>query len=274
MFMKKMLDFLKYNNAVPFLFFALLLGAGTALATSPQLRQSVFTPGGTIPSAAPAQTDTSKLLDLNIKELDLDLRIDTLTEDRVNYYVSYSYQTWAVVDFAWQEMRKVGKMDIPKALLGKRDLKTYLIEQIGQVMDREIAYLGEAQTIARAVVAPKQSSGYASLVGSTVKKDDVLAVRAETASEIPVKKESKLTDSESMAIEMGSGPAKTVLSKEEIEKIIVSAVAEFLAVDMSMPSIENNPVPQVENTFLPDEVTSLMDTPEEPALEAESPSVP
>lgn len=271
--MKKLLDFLKYNNAVPFLFFALLLGAGTALATSPQLRQSVFAPEGAVPNTVPEQTDTSKLLDLNIKTLDLDLRIDTLTEDGLNYYVSYSYQTWGVVDSAWQEMRKVGKMDIPKALLGKRDLKTYLIEQIGQVMDREVAYLGESQTIARETAVPKQSSKYASLVGSAVKKDDVLAVRKETAPALPVKKTSKPTASESTTVETEAGTIETTLSKEEIERIIVSAVAEFLAVDTSMPGTAN-PIPQVENTLLPDEITPLPDTPEESVSEVESPLVP
>lgn len=267
--MKKLLDFLKYNNAVPFLLFILLLGAGTALATSPQLRQSVFAPEGTVPNTASEQTDTSKLLALNIQTLDLDLRIDSLAEDELKYYASYSYQTWGVVDYEWQEMRKVGKMDIPKALLGKRDLKTYLIEQIGQVMDREVAYLGEAQVIAREAVIPKQSSQYASLVGSAVKKDDVLALRKETTSDIPVKKESKSAPAELMTVETAAGSVETVLSKKEIEKIIVSAVAEFLAVDTSMPDMES-PVSQAENPVMLGEPAPLSGVPEEPASEAES----
>lgn len=269
--MKSFFDFLKYNNSVPFIFFALLLGAGTALATSPQLRQSVFTPETVVQNTSPEKIDTSKLLDLNIKTFDLDFRIDTLTEDGLNYYVSYSYQTWGVVEYVWQEMRKIGKMDIPKALLGKRDLKTYLIEQIGQVMDREVAYLGEAQGAARMAITPKQSSKYASLVGSEVNKEDVLSLRKESASGTSVKKESKPTTS-SITIETEAGSVETVLSKEEIEKIIVSAVATFLAIDTSMPSSVSPVLPE-ENTPLSDELVPLPEVPAESA-EEELPLIP
>ncbi|MBP9728097.1 MAG: hypothetical protein KBD27_01835 [Candidatus Moranbacteria bacterium] len=272
--MKRFLDFLKYNNVVPFIFLALLLGAGTALATNSQLRQSVFSPETLISSVAPEKTDTAKLLALNLKTLDLGLRIDTLTEDGASYYVSYSYRTWEVVEHAWQETRKTGKMDIPKALLGKRDLKTYLIEQISQVMDRELAYLGEAQAVARTTVVPKQSSKYASLVGSEVTKDDVLSARKDTASDVAVKKESKRAPGGVMTVETETQSGETVLSREEIEKIIVSAVAQFLAVETSMPSTANLPAPIEEEPLIFDEPATLPELPEEPAVEEESPRVP
>lgn len=272
--MKSFFEFLKYNNSVPFIFLALLLGAGTALATNSQLRQSVFAPETVVPNDVPEKADVSQLLDMNIKKFDLDLRIDTLTEDGLNYYVSYSYQTWGIVDDTWQEMRKIGKMDIPKALLGKRDLKTYLIEQIGQVMDRELAYLGEAQAIARETAVPKQSSKYASLIGSEVKKEDVLSLRNDTASEVSVKKESKPTSTNSaMTLETETGSVETVLSKAEIEQIIVSAVATFLAVDTSMPGVVTR-APQEENPVIVDEPASLLEPLEEPVIEEESPLVP
>ncbi len=271
--MKKLLDFLKYNNTVPFIFLALLFGAGTVLATSPQVRQSVFSSTTSVPSATVEKIDASKLLDLDIKKLDLDLRIDTLTEDTLNYYAAYSYETWEVVDHTWQEARKVGKMDIPKALLGKRDLKTYLIEQIGQVMDREIAYLGEAQSVAREVTIPKQSSKYASLVGSEVKKEDVLSARKSTVSDTVSKKESKSDSAGAVIVETKTGSVETTLSKQEIEKIIVSAVAEFLAVDTSMPSTAN-PVLQEENPPIADEPLALPVVPDEPVIEEELPLIP
>ncbi len=275
--MKTFLEFLKYNNAVPFILFALILGAGTVLAASPTLRNRAFAPDTAPVSIAPVITDTSRLLEENMKTFDLALRIDALTEDARGYAVSYSYRTLAVVDDAWQEVRQSGKMDIPKALLGKRDLKTYLIEQIGQVMDREIAYLREAQAAVRPVTSPKPSAKYAALVGSEVTKNDVLSTRNDATADDSSKKEARPSRDTGMTVETAGGVVGTVLSKEEIEKIIVAAVAEFLAVDTSMPSLPSVVEPSASEEEQPpvsDELPPVSEIPEEPASEEESSLAP
>lgn len=260
--MKTFLDFLKYNNAAPFIFLALILGAGTALATSPKLRQSVFAPEALVVSATlPVKTDTSRLLKEDLKDFDLVLRIDALTEDTASYYVSYSYRTLEVVDNAWQEVRKKGKMEISRQLLGKRDLKIYLTEQIGQVIDREITYLGEAQRVSRATDIAKKSSKYASLVGQDMKKKDV--AEASTSGAASAKEDVQETKEGVTAVETETASAETLLSKEEIRDIIVAAVADFLAVDTSMPDTIEMPTEEV----LAPDIDSVPDvaTPEVPA---------
>lgn len=237
--MKSLLNFLKYNNAVPIVLAAVILGAGAAFAASPELRQSVF-PSGSTPSAAKEKakpTDAKKLLSENLGKFDLDVRIDAVTEDATEYHAAYSYTTLEVADGAWKEARKKGKMDIPKALLGKRDLKTYLVEQIGQVIDREIAYLSEAQSSIRTKNAAEKSKEYAALSGTEI--DASARKEAEKSGSVgdDTNEPSAQVETKKDAVAPG-----ITLTKEEINDMIVKAVSDFLAIDTSMPEPLSEPV--------------------------------
>lgn len=257
--MKSILNFLKYNNAVSFILFAILFVTGAVFASSPQLRQSVLAPKENVPVVtAPAKTDASKLLAENFKNYDLALRIDAIKEDAENYYVAYSYRTLEIRNGVWQEIRKISKMEIPKKLLGKRDLKTYLSEQIGQVIDREIAYLSESQAIIKTKSAPQKSSKYASLAGQEIDRD------APSENDIAEEKnsgnvEQKTAEAVAEIAADEQTASEALLSKEEIREMIVAAVAEFLAVDTSMPE-DINPVP-VEEVVVPLDVLPVVETP-------------
>ncbi len=245
--MRSLIDFIKYNNAVPIILAVGVLGAGVAFAASPKLRQAVLPQ--TVAPAVPLQpkpTDTAKLRLKDLGTFDLDVRIDSLTEDTEGYFVAYSYTTLEVAGGEWQEVRKNGKMDIPKALLGKRDLKTYLVEQIGQVIDRELAYLKEAQTAATAAGASRSASRYASLAGTKIdaaaraevkeneekneKKNDEKSLKNKEDQE-----DSSETETSSDDVGNRATVAGTTLTEEQIREIIVKAVSDFLAVDVSMP---------------------------------------
>lgn len=228
--MKVILDFLKYNNAVPIILAVMILGTGAAFAANPELRGSVFPSATTGKPLPPKPTDTTTLEAKNLEDFDLDVRIDSITEDGATYFVSYSYTTLEVQGGAWKELRKGAKMEIPKALLGKRDLKTYLVEQIGQVIDRELAYLSEAQVTLVAGQA-KNASKYAALVGEEIDERD--RKEAERANVSGKGVNEPISESgEGNGIASGS---LIGLSKEEINEMIVKAVSDFLAVDLSMP---------------------------------------
>lgn len=257
--MRKILDFIKYNNAFPLIVSVVLLCTGAAFASSPELRQAVFAPADTGAPILPKKTDTKQLVAEDMKHFDLGLRIDAITEDVEAYHAVYAYQTLAVAGGAWQPVRKTGKMDIPKKLLGKRDLGTYLAEQIGQVIDREVAYLREAQAAVRVAAAPAASSRYAGLVGQPVKKpaagDAASVTETDTAASDA---QSDTTDGQ----ETVSQPLG--LSDAEIRAIIVEAVAEFLAVDTSMP----------EPIVVPADTVSPSDTLEEAPIVPEATETP
>ncbi|MBP5993642.1 MAG: hypothetical protein KA731_01915 [Candidatus Moranbacteria bacterium] len=265
--MRKILDFIKYNNAFPLIVAVVLLGTGAAFASSPELRQAVFAPADTGAPVLPKKTDTKQLVAEDMKRFDLGLRIDAITEDAEAYHAVYAYQTLAVAGGAWQPVRKTGKMDIPKKLLGKRDLGTYLAEQIGQVIDREVAYLREAQAAVRVAAAPTASSRYAGLVGQPVKKPAAgdTASATETDADASTSNNSSDTADDQETVSQPTG-----LSDAEIRAIIVEAVAEFLAVDTSMP----------EPIVVPADTVSPSDTTEETVAEtpiaaeaAETPTV-
>lgn len=243
--MKSILNFFKYHNAVPLLSAVVVLGAGVTLAASPELRQSVFSPGS--PEAPkilpPEKTDTTNLLAINPGKYDFGLRIDAINEDPETYFVSYSYKTLEVVDGAWREVRKSEKLTIPKKLLGKRDLKEYLSDQIGQVVDRQIAYLTEVQSSVSGKAASKSAAKeYASLIGKGVdvkqavpSGDGKLTTSPSTSPDVTPSQNSANTNTNQTDI------SKEVYSKEEIHKMIVAAVADFLSVDMSMPDASTPP---------------------------------
>lgn len=261
--MRKLLDFIKYNNAFPLIVSVVLLGTGAAFASSPEFRQAVFAPADTDQPIVPKKTDTKQLVAEDIAHFDLKLRIDAITEDTAAYHAAYSYQTLAVEAGEWRSVRKTGKMDVPKQLLGKRDFGTYLAEQIGQVIDREVAYLREAQASVRVAAAPKASSRYAGLVGQPVKKPET-----GTASD------ARETDADTSTVDVSSDAADsqgsvsqpTGLSDAEIRAIIVEAVAEFLAVDTSMP--ESLAVPETPVNPTPETEAAISETVSETAVPA------
>lgn len=222
--MKALLDFIKYNNAFPVILFVTLLATGAVFAASPELRESVFVPEAA-PIGAPEKADASKLLATDVEQYDPALRIDAIREDIKTYYITYSYQTFEVTGNTWQEVRKTKHLDVPKELLGKRDLKEYLSSQINQVIAQEQGYLREAKILASGASTQRDSLKYAALVGQEIEPS------AEEEKEDVVQESGNVTEEE-------PAPAGVpTLSQEEIQKMIVAAVAEFLAVDMSMPEV-------------------------------------
>jgi hypothetical protein len=260
--MRKFLDFIKYNNAFPIVLSVVILGTGAAFAASPELRQSVFAPSAEdSASVTPKKTDAAKLLSTDIGDFDLALRIDAVTEDAASYHAAYSYTTLEISGGAWKEVRKNGKMDIPKALLGKRDLKSYLVEQIGQVIDREIAYLSEVQATIRTKSAPEKSKEYASLSG--------IEVDAETRKSAEKSGSSgSMTDEPDPQEEEKEEVAPGItLTKEELNDMIVKAVSDFLAIDMNMPE----PLPETVPAEAVVSDTEAAPETEEPAIEEVAP---
>lgn len=225
--MRSLLHFIKYNNAVPLILSVLILGTGATFAASPKLREAVL-PNQTVqPFGAPKAADTSNLMKADLDSYDISVRIDTLTENTEAYAVEYSYNTYDIVDGIWQETRKSRRMDIPKVLLGKRKLTDYLSEQIGQVVHQELAYLDDVRKTATGENIPKpRISKYAGLAGKEIAVSDGAPSGVGETKETPSDTESKNTGTQSSSVG---------LSKEEVREMIVQAVADFLAIDTSMP---------------------------------------
>jgi hypothetical protein len=238
--MHQIINFIKYNNAVPIALAVIILGTGAAFAASPTFREAVLAPAPSVPQPiVPAKpTDASRLLALNLETYDIAVRIDKLSETADAYLVDYSYASYDVVAGAWQETRKAKHMDIPKALLGKRSLTDYLSEQLGQVTHREIAYLGEAQIAAAGEAdAKKGSTKYAALVGKELRTGDGTPSYAGTGVKDAKNGSGSGASGSGVKSERATSPAAAAISDEKLREMIVAAVSDFLAIDTSMPAV-------------------------------------
>lgn len=265
--MRSLLDFIKYNNAVPLILAVLLLGTGVVFAANPAVREALF-PTDAGPLTPPPAARTEVLLATDLEAFDMAFRVDAVVEAGQSYRIGYSYRTLEVAADAWQVVPKAKNMDIPKDLLGKRDLGLYAAEQIGQVMDREIAYLSEVQARARKPDPRGAASGeYAGLVGKTLDAEDKRfeaykpVVKEEKKEEGKKKGETETT----ITVELPSGsvPATSLLTKEEVRQIIVDAVANFLAIDTVPVAPTPEPVEPTEIEAAPDETIPSEPDPED-----------
>lgn len=228
--MRSLIDFLKYHNAVPVIVAVLVLGTGVVFAANPAARETFFpTDSGPI---GPAPAPENQILQMtDIGDFDMAFRVDTVSERAEAYQVAYSYRTLEVIDRAWQVVPKAKIMDIPKALLGKRDLGLYAAEQIGQVMDREISYLSEVQVrLTDTSLTGDDAGRYNRLAGKTLDSKD----REFNGYKPVVKGEEKEKPIPSVTVVNLPGqesPVQTTLSKEEVRQIIIDSIANFLSID-------------------------------------------
>lgn len=253
--MRSIIDFIKYNNAVPLILAVLMLGTGVVFAANPAVRESLF-PTDSGPIGPPPATEVDELLSTDPEDFEKSFRIDSVAEVGQSYRIGYSYRTFEVTDNRWQVVAKTKELDIPKALLGKRDLGLYAAEQIGQVMDREIAYLDAVRAHALKLDQKANSSReYGDLVGRSLD-----AEKRRFDGYNPVVKEAevvegkKTTPSDTVSIELPGGavPIPALLSKEEVRQIIIDAVANFLAIDTM-------PVPPMPEIVDPSEKDTVFD---------------
>jgi hypothetical protein len=160
--MSRLVHFLSYNNAVPLTVSFLLLGSGMAFAASPDVRDAVYNSTSEVVAA-----DNTYLVGKDLDSFSPVIQISAVTEDETHYYVSYTLSTIDVVDGVWRDTIKTRTMNVDKAFLGDRiDLGLYVTRQLAEVVDFEVAYLREAQSIEKKNVSTKViATAYGGLVG-------------------------------------------------------------------------------------------------------------
>ena len=157
----RFLHFLSYHNAVPIALGVLFLGAGGVFAaTNPEV---IYSEEETVISI-----DNTYLVNKDFETFTPQVRIVDVSEDEEYYYVDYQFETIDLEDYVWQDVRKSEEMKVSKDDLGPyRDLGIYVMEQLQQKVEREIAYLKEVQEIERRQVSNKTvATAYGGLVGA------------------------------------------------------------------------------------------------------------
>ncbi len=136
----KVIQFIKYHNAFTIGLVLVFILGGSVLA-SDAVREAVI--GSAIVERQ--GIDNSVLLDADLDNFDFMMQITAVSEDEQNYFVQYAYKTFSIKDNVWQEIARGDVLSVSKIALGNMDLGLYLKEELGEIIDNELAYLSEVK---------------------------------------------------------------------------------------------------------------------------------
>jgi len=139
---KRLINFVKYNNAFVIGLVLVLFGGGAIFAASPDARSAVV--GKEIVTMQ--GVDNSRIINADLENFDFQMKIDNVTEDAVNYYVDYSFRTIGIEGNEWQTITRNLQMTVAKDALAGQDLGLYVQVQLANIAQNELAYLELAQT--------------------------------------------------------------------------------------------------------------------------------
>lgn len=163
---KRIIHFIKYNNAFSIGFALIFLSFSGALAASPEGRQAVadavYSAKETVQSI-----DNSYIINLDFNSYSPKAQITSVTEDENHYYVDYKLFTVDLADHVWQQVEKTDTLKVAKNDLGKRDLGSYVTTELNQVVSRQASLLKETQDIEKrnGVTNKVVVTAYSGLVG-------------------------------------------------------------------------------------------------------------
>jgi len=226
--MRKVWDFIQFNNAVPIGLFLLFGGAGVSLAASPEVQQAVYSSADTV-----QQVDNTYIVSADLANRDFALHITNVTEDADNYYVSYSYNTIDVVDYVWQEVAVNKSFQVSKKEILGQDLGLYVAKQLGQEISQQLSYLGEVQAKERAkgATAKVVATTYSGLIGKMLSPTEKTF-----PGYVPVVAEAPVDSSADQSAAVGlAGSGKTFValppspSQDDIQALVNAAVQAALA---------------------------------------------
>jgi hypothetical protein len=160
---QKIIEFVKYHNAFTIVLILALVGAGAVFANE-DVRDAVIGEEVVIETKG---LDNSVILAADLEVFDAMMQIIGVTEDAENYFVEYAYQTLAIQDNSWAEFTRQEVLDVSKAALADRDLGLYLIEELGEIVENELALLKEVQEeeLAKGKTEIVETIDYTGLIG-------------------------------------------------------------------------------------------------------------
>lgn len=256
---KKIIDFIKYNNAFTIGFVICFFGFGISFAASPQLRDGVYSSEETVVSV-----DNGLIVSTDFDNFNFNLRINSITEDEKNYFVVYSYQTLAIEDGFWQAKELEKNLTVSKEALEGKDLGLYVAEELGENINYEMSYLKKVQKLEKERgESPKiVAVEYSGLIGKLLNPEEKVIegynpVIPEPVPEVPATVE--------------SNPAAVILSvpvEEIVDEELVQEVVEELLQEEETLAPESEPAPVVEPA--PEPVQEIIP---EPILEEIVPEV-
>ncbi|MCK5475626.1 MAG: hypothetical protein KAI71_03540 [Candidatus Pacebacteria bacterium] len=160
---KKIIQFIKYNLLIVVVGIVAFVAVASAVASNENIKKNVI--GEEI--VKKSGVDNSLLLVIDLENFDLEMEITNALEDEENFYIDYQYKMLAIKDNAWQEVLYKKQLIVSKASLDGRDLGLYAMEELGEIIDYQLAFLKEVQEkeIEKGVTVVLETTEYTGLIG-------------------------------------------------------------------------------------------------------------
>lgn len=161
--LKKAVNFIKYNNLTVLILLGLFL-AGSSVLAQTDTGQAVIGEK----QVSYQGIDNTLLLQADLDNLDMDFKIEEITQDEKYYYVTYTFINLEPINNAWQYQLREKKRKISRKL--KTDLGKYLAKQLKQEYDQRIKELKEAKKSSdiQGVTQVIEVQEYTGLIGKTL----------------------------------------------------------------------------------------------------------
>jgi hypothetical protein len=213
MFLFRIKQFLKYNNAAVFIaLFVFMLGASVLAA--PQGREALGAPNSRVEG-----TDNAYLLSVNLDKFKANYRIEKIEADDEFYYVLYTFNDLVITNGVWQEMAIEKTRKITRKNLDG-DLGLYLASQLSEENAARIAELKKLQDAAKAKGPERRVrvTEYSGLIGKA------LNVAGEFTGYEPVKKVE--LPSPELPIIADSAPADEAAATDNLKSVYDQYLAD------------------------------------------------
>ena len=160
--LKKIVKFIKYNTMITAIIAIAFIAVASVMAANDDVKKVI---GEEIVERS--GVDNTVLLAADLENFDLKMEITNALEDERNYYIDYQYNTLAIKDNVWQEVLKLEQIIVSKAALAGGDLGLYLMEELGEVIDYELAFLMEVKEKEeeKGVTVVLEKTEYTGLIG-------------------------------------------------------------------------------------------------------------
>ena len=161
--MKKILNFLKYNNLTVMILAAIFLFSAGAFAQTEAGQEAIGQKQTRVEGV-----DNSLLLDADLDNMDMDFKIEKIESDEEYYYITYTFLDLDKLNGAWQYQLKEKTRKISKKL--EKDLGVYLIEELGEEYEARIKELKEEKRRAEEQGEEKrvEITEYSGLIGRSL----------------------------------------------------------------------------------------------------------
>jgi hypothetical protein len=260
---QKITNFIKYNNAFTIIVMAVFLGGGMSFAASPDLRDSVYSSSERLTSI-----DNSAILSENLSSFNFDLKINSITDDKDNYYVAYSYQTLAVQDGAWSNVNLSKTLKVAKDALDGKDLGLFVAGELSENVNYELSYLKRVQELEKAKGESNKviTTEYAGLIGKMIDpKEEVINGYNPVIPELVIDANREVKDipapvsvatPTSEPVSASASTNQSQLDEAAIRKIVEEMLANSNGAPTSEPTPKPTPTPEPtpEPTPAPDPV--------------------